>query len=284
MKEIKVSTGDIKKNYEVIGPVYFQVSNKGLFGSTLETLKRKYSEEIAILKSRGEFSPSQADWGFLYGEWSVGQDQFDEAFYICVRELQDKARSMGGDAIIWLRQDIDLDTVGFAHFYLQMYGTVVRIDDNGLDNYRLQRVIDEKYLEIVLKDNTEAALNIKEKKTNIKSQENEVKQKEQAWNDKKEEIKERCKKIDVEITSIDKQIADIQATIIKLTSYGRATTSSLVSKKRDELQHAMNEKKRLEINKKNVVLDGEPLKEEYVAAYDKLRVLKKELNAYEDSL
>ena len=41
MKKIIVSTGDIKKNYDVIGPVYVQVSNKGLFGSTLDTLVKK---------------------------------------------------------------------------------------------------------------------------------------------------------------------------------------------------------------------------------------------------
>jgi hypothetical protein len=35
---IIVSTGDIKSDYEIIGPVYFSVSNKGLFGSQLGTL------------------------------------------------------------------------------------------------------------------------------------------------------------------------------------------------------------------------------------------------------
>jgi len=37
------------------------------------------------------------------------------------------AASIGGDAIIWLRQDIDLDTSGFQFFYMQAYGTAVRI-------------------------------------------------------------------------------------------------------------------------------------------------------------
>ncbi len=33
---------------------------------------------------------------------------------------------LGADAVIAMRQDIDLDTEGFQFFYLQMYGTAVR--------------------------------------------------------------------------------------------------------------------------------------------------------------
>lgn len=40
---------------------------------------------------------------FLYGEWSVGQNDFDQAFYVCVRGIQKKAEQMGGDAVIWIR-------------------------------------------------------------------------------------------------------------------------------------------------------------------------------------
>ena len=42
---IIVSTGDIKQDYEIIGPVYFSVSNKGLFGSQLGNLIKKYKGE-----------------------------------------------------------------------------------------------------------------------------------------------------------------------------------------------------------------------------------------------
>ncbi len=30
MSEIIVTTGDIKRDHEILGPIYFQVSNKGL--------------------------------------------------------------------------------------------------------------------------------------------------------------------------------------------------------------------------------------------------------------
>ncbi|MCF2554417.1 heavy metal-binding domain-containing protein [Faecalicatena contorta] len=71
-------------------------------------------------------SGAKKDLGFLYGEWSVGQNDFEKAFYITVEELKKRAVILGADAIVCMRQDIDLDTNGFAYFYLQMYGTAVK--------------------------------------------------------------------------------------------------------------------------------------------------------------
>ena len=124
--DIIVTTGDLKRDYRVLGPVYFQVSNKGLFGSALGTLKKQYSNEIQAMKQKGTMSGDRADWGFLYGEWSVGQNDFEAAFFIATEELKKRAAMVGGDAVICMRQDIDMDTNGFAYFYLQMYGTAVK--------------------------------------------------------------------------------------------------------------------------------------------------------------
>jgi hypothetical protein len=128
-KQVIVTTGDLKCEYEVLGPVYFQVSNKGLFSSALDSLTKKYAAEIATMKRSGTMSEARADWGFLYGEWSVGQNQFESAFYIATQELKKRAALVGGDAIIGMRQDIDLDSNGYSYFYLQMYGTAVRIKE-----------------------------------------------------------------------------------------------------------------------------------------------------------
>jgi len=128
-KEIIVTTGDLQKPYEVIGPVYFQVSNKGLFSSQLSKLKKQYQDEIAQMRKRGQIGAPQADWGFIIGEWSVGQSDFELAFYIAVQELKKRAAMLGADAIVGMRQDIDLDTNAFAYFYLQMYGTAVKFTD-----------------------------------------------------------------------------------------------------------------------------------------------------------
>lgn len=123
---IIVTTGDLKQDYEIIGPVFFQVSNKGIFSSALSTLVKQYQSELERLKSSGQLSQNRADWGFLYGEWSVGQNDFDKAFYISTQELKRRAAMLDADAVICMRQDIDLDTNGFTFFYLQMYGTAVR--------------------------------------------------------------------------------------------------------------------------------------------------------------
>ena len=121
-----VTTGDLKEDYEIIGPVYFQVSNKGLFSSTLSDLVNKYSAEIEDMKHSALMSERRSDWGFLWGEYSVGQNDFEKAFFVATQELKKRALMLGGDAVVSMRQDIDLDTSGFQYFYLQMYGTVVK--------------------------------------------------------------------------------------------------------------------------------------------------------------
>ena len=125
-KDIIVTTGDIKREYEILGPVYFQVSNKGIFSSALSKLAKQYESELTRLKKEGGLSYEKSDWGFLYGEFSVGQNDFDKAFYIALEELKKRAAMLGADAIISMRQDIDLDTNNFQYFYLQMYGTAVK--------------------------------------------------------------------------------------------------------------------------------------------------------------
>ena len=46
MSNVIVTTGDLKQEYEILGPVYFQVSNKRLIGRTMKTLMKKYEAEI----------------------------------------------------------------------------------------------------------------------------------------------------------------------------------------------------------------------------------------------
>lgn len=121
-----VTTGDLKEDYEIIGPVFFQVSNKGIFSSTLSELVNKYSAEIEEMKNNALMSERRTDWGFLWGEYSVGQNDFEKAFFVATQELKKRALMLGGDAVVSMRQDIDLDTNGFQYFYLQMYGTVVK--------------------------------------------------------------------------------------------------------------------------------------------------------------
>ena len=124
---IIVTTGDIKQDYQIIGPIYFQISNKGLFSNALSKLVKQYEAEIIDMKRSGQMGEDRADWGFLYGEWSVGQSDFEKAFFVSVEELKKRAALLGADVIIGMRQDVDLDTDSFQYFYLQMYGTAVKL-------------------------------------------------------------------------------------------------------------------------------------------------------------
>jgi len=125
--QVIVTTADLNQPYDIVGPVYFQISNKGFFSSQLGKMKKAYQAEIEEMKKQGQIGEQKADWGFLYGEFSVGQSEFELAFFIAVQELRKRALMIGADAVIAMRQDIDLDTNAFQYFYLQMYGTAVKI-------------------------------------------------------------------------------------------------------------------------------------------------------------
>lgn len=132
---IIISTGDIRQEYEIVGPVYFQVSNKpqGFDPSTLSEYKDIYVEKIEAYRKSGKLENIQngsVKWACVWGEWCLGQSQFDLAFFIAVEELKKRAAMLGADGIIFMRQDIDLDVQALQYFYLQMYGTAVKCKSN----------------------------------------------------------------------------------------------------------------------------------------------------------
>ena len=129
VKKCIVSTGDIKEDYDVIAPVYFQVNNRG---NTFGDLKAKYSTMLENNRASGQSTEDKMSGMemlsilFLNAGGYNGHSEFDEAFFIAVEELKMRAALLGADAIIWMRQDIDLDSTGWQYFYLQMYGTAVK--------------------------------------------------------------------------------------------------------------------------------------------------------------
>lgn len=131
-REVIVTTGDIKQDYDIIGPVYFQISNKpeGFSTSSFLEYKELYEREINEMKVSGGLVESHSgniDWGCVWGEYCLGQSAFEFAFYVAVEELKKRAKMLGADAVVFMRQDIDLDTDVLQYFYLQMYGTAVRL-------------------------------------------------------------------------------------------------------------------------------------------------------------
>lgn len=134
-RTIVVSTGELGKSYEVLGPVYFHITNKGIFSSQFNKLEKVYRKKIDEWNKSGQAVGLETGFGDLVlalgvGEWSAGHNLFDKAFFIAVEELKRRAALIGADAITFLRQDIDLDTRGFQYFYLQMYGTAVKLHND----------------------------------------------------------------------------------------------------------------------------------------------------------
>lgn len=119
MKNIITTTTDLKTEYEIIGPVYFHISNHGFFTSQLSKLIKKYEDTLE--------NNMEKDWASMYAKHSLEQDnRFDKAFYVGLRELQETAAQLGADAIVGFKHTIHLDPVGFQHFYMQFYGTAVK--------------------------------------------------------------------------------------------------------------------------------------------------------------
>lgn len=124
--DVVVTTCDLKEPYEIIGPIYFQVSNRGIFANRLKQLREKYKNQLeGRLKNDGKRSLGSF-LDVLVEPLSPGEAEFEAAFYISVFELQKIALKVGADAIVGLRQDTDLDTTGFQYFYMQSYGTAVK--------------------------------------------------------------------------------------------------------------------------------------------------------------
>ena len=144
-KDVIVTTADLHENYQIIGPVYFQLNNAG---NSFSSHRAKYAKMLDSLQKSGLGSNDQSSGLELFTvlfldarEGGVGHSQFDEAFFIAVEELKIRAALLKADAIIGMRHDLDLDTNGWQHFYLQIYGTAVRTEK------LLQTIENEKYEE-----------------------------------------------------------------------------------------------------------------------------------------
>ena len=60
------------------------------------------------------------------GDFPLQQQQMQQAFAVCLMELKRQTLRLGGDGIVWLRVDTDLDTSNFQFFYMHAYATAVK--------------------------------------------------------------------------------------------------------------------------------------------------------------
>ena len=145
IQKIFVTTTDIKREYDIIGPVFYQINDAGS-GKMIFQKQKEYCSVINALKDQNQLVNQNASITesigalsgmielFSTGDISAstkdllgnGHTQFDEAFFISVEELKKRAYYMGADAIIGMKEELNLDTNGFHHFYMQMYGTAVK--------------------------------------------------------------------------------------------------------------------------------------------------------------
>ena len=123
-EHIVVTTCDISRPYEILGPVYVQISNVG-WTSSLDKLEKEYQQRLENMEDKG--TATKFSWKDS-STWAW-QTRFERAFFIATEEIKLRASVMGADAVIGMRQDIDLEGDGSAYFYLQMYGTAVKFSD-----------------------------------------------------------------------------------------------------------------------------------------------------------
>lgn len=117
-KDILVTTMDLKQDYDIIGPVYFQIHNGGfLKSSPWQIHLKKHATAFEAKKKLGTMSTGRT--------WDWNETDLEKAFFICTEELKERGQVMEADAIIGLREDTDWPMDG-GNFSMQMYGTAVR--------------------------------------------------------------------------------------------------------------------------------------------------------------
>jgi hypothetical protein len=118
-RDILVTTGDLRDVYQVLRPVYFSTSNRN---KVLDQTAAKFG-----IPMDGSGTPDLMLAVFAnYAE--VKWTAFPAAFEVCVEGIRRACFALGGDAVVAMRQDIDIDNsvTGVPFFYMQMYGTAVK--------------------------------------------------------------------------------------------------------------------------------------------------------------
>ena len=125
-KNVIVTTGDIRQDYEIIRPVFFYLSH-----SKAMSLFKKYSEECK------EIEEQLISFGYIKKEVAnydlaiIGDFILEKYFFIAVEEWKRVALSVGGNAIICMRYDFDLTDINdYKEGVLRMYGTAVKIKES----------------------------------------------------------------------------------------------------------------------------------------------------------
>ena len=117
--QVVVSTESLSEPVDTIGPVYAVTTNlKGV----LDAAARKLGIDTRAV------TDSEVLSALVFGDSVANFQAFPIAFAVCVEQLKRQAAAQGGDAVIGLRMNFDLDRsgIGLSAFTMQLYGTAVR--------------------------------------------------------------------------------------------------------------------------------------------------------------
>ncbi len=117
--EVVVSTESLSEPFETIGPVYTVTTNRG---SVLDMAARDLGIHSQAIGG-GEIVSA-----LVFGDSVANFKAFPIAFKVCTESLKKQAAALGGDAVIGVRMNFDLDRsgVGIMAFTMQLFGTAVR--------------------------------------------------------------------------------------------------------------------------------------------------------------
>ncbi|NJL11562.1 MAG: YbjQ family protein [Microscillaceae bacterium] len=125
-----VTTNDLAQAYDILSPVFVQISNRGILKNHAEKLEKEYQSFIEDLQAKGILGREASDEEvvLLSRKKELLLDltgrRMERAFYVALEELKRKTRLFGGNAVVGMRYETDILNDN-SEFYLQMYGTAV---------------------------------------------------------------------------------------------------------------------------------------------------------------
>lgn len=126
MKNILVTTANLNCDYNIIGPVSVELSNKSAYYTDLVKLRKKYENDLNVVKNSNYAAPSSIAWSFLYGNQGIQMQELEEIVWLALEEIKDRARKLGANALIGLEKQIRVTDGCVVSFC----GTAVRTEES----------------------------------------------------------------------------------------------------------------------------------------------------------
>ena len=163
IQKISVTTTDIKRDYVIIGPVFYQINDAGS-GKMIFQKQKEYRNVINSLKDQNQLVNQKASISEALGTISSffelintgyisastkdllgnGHTQFDEAFFISVEELKNRLIGRGTETIDKINERLSIaeEELKEAKKAIEILGgEIEKIDEITLPNTDIKRKI-----------------------------------------------------------------------------------------------------------------------------------------------